>query len=205
MINSCLAIKFRQKHLLNIYPSQKLHDIYGLVRDFLSGLFPASKMLVNPKMEEEEDTKETQKLLPHEQQQLVEQLQLQQQTVEEEEAQTTKKLWTLIQNLKVKLPKLLFVFKNIEKIIPYLHNKEVNLQTYKVYKLLQKTIRINPIISHLITQITLLSFFIKLYKRNALFLSHLIGVVYPIYYSLQAVERPRLNDDERWLTYCILI
>ncbi|RKO85132.1 TB2/DP1/HVA22-related protein, partial [Blyttiomyces helicus] len=32
-------------------------------------------------------------------------------------------------------------------------------------------------------------------------LSNLIGVAFPAYASIRAVERPRPDDDERWLTY----
>lgn len=39
-------------------------------------------------------------------------------------------------------------------------------------------------------------------RKNPLFLSHLLGFLFPAYRSILAVERPRLNDDERWLTYC---
>ena len=42
----------------------------------------------------------------------------------------------------------------------------------------------------------------SLARRKPLFLSHLLGVGYPIYRSILAIERPRVNDDERWLTYC---
>ena len=41
----------------------------------------------------------------------------------------------------------------------------------------------------------------SLAKRSPLLFSQLAGVSYPIYRSILAVERPRINDDERWLTY----
>lgn len=41
----------------------------------------------------------------------------------------------------------------------------------------------------------------SLAKRSPLVFSQLAGVSYPIYRSILAVERPRINDDERWLTY----
>lgn len=42
-------------------------------------------------------------------------------------------------------------------------------------------------------------------KTHPLFVSKVLGISFPIYRSLLAIERPRLNDDERWLTYCMNI
>ncbi|KAI9099244.1 TB2/DP1, HVA22 family-domain-containing protein [Phlyctochytrium arcticum] len=41
----------------------------------------------------------------------------------------------------------------------------------------------------------------KVSKGRPLLLTNLVGVLYPAYQSLKAVERPEPDDDERWLTY----
>ncbi|KAJ3118566.1 hypothetical protein HDU96_000518 [Phlyctochytrium bullatum] len=38
-------------------------------------------------------------------------------------------------------------------------------------------------------------------RVNAPLVANLFGVVWPAYASLRAVERPKADDDERWLTY----
>ncbi|KAI9002663.1 TB2/DP1, HVA22 family-domain-containing protein [Gaertneriomyces semiglobifer] len=41
----------------------------------------------------------------------------------------------------------------------------------------------------------------RLHKKQPLLLTHLFGVLYPVFRSIKAVERPTPDDDERWLTY----
>ncbi|KAI8852443.1 TB2/DP1/HVA22-related protein [Chytridium lagenaria] len=36
---------------------------------------------------------------------------------------------------------------------------------------------------------------------NAPLVANLFGIIYPGYASLRAIERPKPDDDERWLTY----
>jgi hypothetical protein len=120
----------------------------------------------------------------------------------DEKAENTRKLSHLLESLKTKFPFLSLEY--IEKIIPILEKNEVKINKVKMLKLVEKLVGISPVVSFVFGLVGSTSLIIKMMRKNPLFTSQFLSVFYPIIASLKAVERPRLNDDERWLTFCIL-
>ncbi|KAI8896274.1 TB2/DP1, HVA22 family-domain-containing protein [Globomyces pollinis-pini] len=118
-----------------------------------------------------------------------------------EDGKYTRKYWDLIQKLKVKLPYFEVFFQYLETSVPLIHEREVYITQLTLFKYINQYFRINPLVSAFIgTLVSFIAMF-QLSRTKPLFLSQLLGIVYPIYASLTAVERPKPHDDERWLTY----
>jgi hypothetical protein len=91
--------------------------------------------------------------------------------------------------------------KSISKYIPssmttQINSAEVTLNSHPVLGFLKQRTRSPPLVSLLVGLLT----FFAVFKKHPLLASY-TSILYPIWWSIKGVERPRINDDERLLTF----
>ncbi|KAJ3036580.1 hypothetical protein HDV00_002540 [Rhizophlyctis rosea] len=86
-------------------------------------------------------------------------------------------------------------------ILPHVQNLETRAHSNPVLIAIWRNSGIPPIGFALIACVAILASVRRMLTRTPLLLTNLVGVVYPAYSSIRAVERPEKDDDERWLTY----
>jgi hypothetical protein len=87
------------------------------------------------------------------------------------------------------------------KLLDNLQEKEELAAAHPLIRLLSGSGRFPPSLYFLLSCIISIIGASKLSKSNPLLLSHILSVLFPVYRSILAIETPRINDDERWLTY----
>ncbi|KAJ3154881.1 Receptor expression-enhancing protein 6 [Geranomyces michiganensis] len=87
------------------------------------------------------------------------------------------------------------------KLLPAVSNTERKAHANPVLIAIWKKAGIQPSVAVAIAGLVVAATLRRMLKRQPLLLSNLVGVLYPAYQSIKAVERPESDDDERWLTY----
>ncbi|KAI8820230.1 TB2/DP1, HVA22 family-domain-containing protein [Fimicolochytrium jonesii] len=87
------------------------------------------------------------------------------------------------------------------RLLPLVHGTETRAHSNPWLVALWKNLGVPPMSVVALVGVVALAFVRRLMKREPLLLTNLVGVLYPAYQSLKAVERPEPDDDERWLTY----
>ncbi|KAJ3117742.1 hypothetical protein HK098_006128, partial [Nowakowskiella sp. JEL0407] len=78
---------------------------------------------------------------------------------------------------------------------------ERKAHSYPVLNSVHRVTKIPPITFFGVLSLAVILVFRRIYRSNAHLLSNIIGVLYPAYASIRAIEAPNPDDDERWLTY----
>ncbi|KAJ3091007.1 ER membrane protein DP1/Yop1 [Quaeritorhiza haematococci] len=86
-------------------------------------------------------------------------------------------------------------------IVPHTRYCETRMHQVPALMKIYKSTGIPPITFALAAALVALATVRRMLKKSAQLLSNLVGVVYPAYRSIKAIERPEPDDDERWLTY----
>ncbi|KAI8586260.1 TB2/DP1, HVA22 family-domain-containing protein [Geranomyces variabilis] len=87
------------------------------------------------------------------------------------------------------------------KLLPAVSSTERKAHANPVLIAIWKKAGIQPSVAVAIVGVVVAASLRRMLKRQPLLLSNLVGVLYPAYQSIKAVERPEADDDERWLTY----
>ncbi|KAJ3124272.1 ER membrane protein DP1/Yop1 [Nowakowskiella sp. JEL0407] len=78
---------------------------------------------------------------------------------------------------------------------------ERKANSYSVLNSFHRLTKIPPIAIVGLISIVVLVTLRRIYRTNAHFFSNVVGVIYPAFSSILAIEAPNPDDDERWLTY----
>ncbi|KAJ3292777.1 Receptor expression-enhancing protein 5 [Borealophlyctis nickersoniae] len=87
------------------------------------------------------------------------------------------------------------------KPLPYIALAERKAHSNPILISIWHNAGVPPVTFAVLALVAVLASVRRMLKRSPLLLSNLVGVVYPAYSSIKAVERPQADDDERWLTY----
>ncbi|TPX55100.1 hypothetical protein PhCBS80983_g05607 [Powellomyces hirtus] len=87
------------------------------------------------------------------------------------------------------------------KLLPAVSNTERKAHANPVLVAVWKKLGIPPMSVVALVALVVAGTLRKMLKKQPLLLTNLVGVLYPAYQSIKAVERPEADDDERWLTY----
>lgn len=93
---------------------------------------------------------------------------------------------------------MFFPIPYLKRVIEKLAVVEDSINSHQVLKFIAAQV---PVLSPAGALAILGVLFTFAARKSPLLFSQLAGVAYPIFRSLIAIERPRINDDERWLTY----
>ncbi|KAJ3415425.1 Receptor expression-enhancing protein 6 [Chytridiales sp. JEL 0842] len=88
-----------------------------------------------------------------------------------------------------------------DKFLPLLTKIEAKTHSFPILISIYKSAKIPPITFALAVLLAVLAGARRLFKSKPALISNLIGFTYPAYRSLLTIERPRQDDDERFLTY----
>ncbi|KAJ3054971.1 Receptor expression-enhancing protein 5 [Rhizophlyctis rosea] len=86
-------------------------------------------------------------------------------------------------------------------LLPHINTLETRAHSNPVLIAIWRNSGIPPIGFALFACLAILASVKRMLNRTPLLLTNLVGVVYPAYSSIKAVEKPEKDDDERWLTY----
>lgn len=87
-------------------------------------------------------------------------------------------------------------------IVPQLALLEKDLGGIKQLDKIYKDTGVPPLATAAAAGSVLVIILLRLLKKSGKAVTDAAGVLIPVLQSLRAIERPRLDDDERWLTYC---
>ncbi|KAJ3094740.1 hypothetical protein HDU97_007631 [Phlyctochytrium planicorne] len=86
-------------------------------------------------------------------------------------------------------------------LLTRLRKLEAYTHTFPVLLSIRKSTGVPPITFAIAAILAALYAVRRATRVNAPLVANLFGIVYPTYASLRAIERPKPDDDERWLTY----